>query len=253
MYHELRYHWRLRQHHFGGGASPIMAEDIREVKEIVAISGAVVLNIGTLQEQTVKAMRLAGEEANRLNIPVVLDPVGVGASNLRNETAEMLLENVKFSVIRGNLSEIKAIYGIQSGTKGVDAAAGETADAQAVEIVRGAAKRYGCTVAATGAQDIIASPERTAILENGHPMMTDVTGTGCMCSSVVGAMCGGGVGDSFAEAALAVSMMSISGEMAEEFVRAQGAGIGTFREKLFDFMYGFDAELLEKRGKIREL
>lgn len=72
MYHELRYHWRLRQHHFGGGASPIMAEDIREVKEIVAISGAVVLNIGTLQEQTVKAMRLAGEEANRLNIPVVL-------------------------------------------------------------------------------------------------------------------------------------------------------------------------------------
>lgn len=100
-----------------------MAEDIREVKEIVAISGAVVLNIGTLQEQTVKAMRLAGEEANRLNIPVVLDPVGVGASNLRNETAEMLLENVKFSVIRGNLSEIKAIFGIQSGTKGVDAAA----------------------------------------------------------------------------------------------------------------------------------
>ncbi len=235
------------------GASPIMAEDMREVKEIVAISGAVVLNIGTLQEQTVKAMCLAGEEANRLNIPVVLDPVGVGASKLRNETAEMLLKNVKFSVIRGNLSEIKAISGIQSGTKGVDAAEGETADAEAIEIVRGVAKRYGCTVAATGAQDIIASPQRTAILENGHPMMADVTGTGCMCSSVVGAMCGGGVGDSFAEAALAVSMMSISGEMAEEFVRAKGAGIGTFREKLFDFMYGFDAELLEKRGKIREL
>ena len=235
------------------GASPIMAEDMREVKEIVAISGAVVLNIGTLQEQTVKAMCLAGEEANRLNIPVVLDPVGVGASKLRNETAEMLLKNVKFSVIRGNLSEIKAISGIQPGTKGVDAAEGETADAEAIEIVRGVAKRYGCTVAATGAQDIIASPQRTAILENGHPMMADVTGTGCMCSSVVGAMCGGGVGDSFAEAALAVSMMSISGEMAEEFVRAKGAGIGTFREKLFDFMYGFDAELLEKRGKIREL
>lgn len=235
------------------GASPIMAEDIREVKEIVAISGAVVLNIGTLQEQTVKAMRLAGEEANRLNIPVVLDPVGVGASNLRNETAEMLLENVKFSVIRGNLSEIKAIYGITSGTKGVDAAEGETADAAAIEIVQGAARRYGCTIAATGAQDIIASPERTAILENGHPMMADVTGTGCMCSSVVGAMCGSGVGDSYAAAALAVSMMSISGEMAEEFVRAQGAGIGAFREKLFDFVYQFDAETLEKRGKIREL
>lgn len=235
------------------GASPIMAEDIREIKEIVSISGAVVLNIGTLQEQTVKAMRLAGEEANRLNIPVVLDPVGVGASNLRNVTAEMLLKNVQFSAIRGNLSEIKAIYGVDSGTKGVDAADGETVNDAAVDIVRAVAQRYDCTVAATGAQDIIASPERTAILENGHPMMADVTGTGCMCSSIVGAMCGGGVGDSFAEAVLAVSMMSISGEQAEEFVRAAGAGIGTFREKLFDYMYQFDAAVLEKRGKIREL
>ncbi len=235
------------------GASPIMAEDIREVEEIVAISGAVVLNIGTLQEDTVRAMHQAGQAANRLGVPVVLDPVGVGASRLRNETAESLLREVQFSVIRGNLSEIKAIYGVDSGTKGVDAADGETADGQSMQLVQEVARRYDCTVAATGAQDIIASPQRLAVLQNGHPMMADVTGTGCMCSSVVGAMCGGGVGDAFAEAALAVSAMSISGEQAEESVRAQGAGIGTFREKLFDYMYQFSMQTLKERGKIHEM
>lgn len=234
------------------GASPIMAEDIREVEEIVAMSDAVVLNIGTLQPETVKAMHLAGKTANRLHVPVVFDPVGVGASKLRNDTAADLLRAVQCSVIRGNLSEIKALAGAASNTKGVDAADGETADEQAVELVRGAARQYGCTVAATGAADIVASAERTAILKNGHPMMADVTGTGCMCTAVAGAMCGGGKTESFAAAVLAVSMMAISGEQAAEYVRETDAGIGTFREKLFDFLYRFDAETLEKRGRIHE-
>lgn len=234
------------------GASPIMAEDLREIEEIVAMSDAVVLNIGTLQAETVKAMHLAGKTANRLHIPVVFDPVGVGASKLRSDTAASLLREVRFSVIRGNLSEIKAIAGAAANTKGVDAADGETADEQAIETVRNVARQYGCTVAATGAEDIVASAEHAAILKNGHPMMADVTGTGCMCTAVAGAMCGGAKNESFAAAVLAVSMMSISGEQAAEYVRENGVGIGTFREKLFDYLYRFDAETLEKRGKIHE-
>ena len=238
------------------GASPIMAEDKREIEEIVSAAGAVVLNIGTLQPQTVEAMALAGKKANELGVPVVLDPVGVGATKLRNDTAAMLCENVHFSVVRGNMSEIRALAGCGASTKGVDAGAGDAAKLDAIEesvkIVGALARKLDCCVAATGGIDVIAYSGKAYIVDNGHEMMGDVTGTGCMCSSVVGAYCGGGLKRPGVEALAAVLTMCIAGEKAHEYVDRDEKGIGTFREKLFDYVYTIGEKDIYERGKIYE-
>ena len=238
------------------GASPIMAEDSREIEEIVAVSGAVVLNIGTLQQETIDTMVVAGKKANELGIPVVLDPVGVGATKLRNDTAARLLDEIQLTAIRGNMSEIKALCGISSNTKGVDASdldavTLETAD-KAVAIVQSLAKKHNCTVCATGKIDIVASPQKVFIADNGHKMLEDVTGTGCMCSSVVGAYLGSGLPLPEAATLLATLTMCIAGELAQEYVTQNKAGIGTFRDKLFDYVYNLTEEDILKRGKIYE-
>lgn len=239
------------------GASPIMAEDRREIEEIVAAAGAVVLNIGTLQQEVVDTMVIAGKKANELGVPVVLDPVGVGATKLRNDTAAMLLENVHFSVIRGNMSEIRALAGCSSSTKGVDADEDDAAKLDAIEesvkVVGALANRLDCCIAATGGVDTIAYGGTAYIVDNGHAMMGDVTGTGCMCSSVVGAYCGAGLGMPGVEALAAVLTMCIAGEKAFESVDRGEKGIGTFRERLFDYVYTIGEADIEERGKIYEI
>ena len=176
------------------GASPIMADDIKEAADITKISSALVINIGTLNERTIESMIASGKKANELNIPVVFDPVGAGASEFRNETTKRILEEVKISVLRGNMSEIKFISGLESTTKGVDASESDmkSGNDEGINVAKNLANKLNCTVAITGATDIVSDGKRVAILENGTKMLANVTGTGCMTTALVGAFCGAG-------------------------------------------------------------
>lgn len=239
------------------GASPIMAEDHREVEQIVSAAKAVVLNIGTLRKETVEAMVIAGKKANELGVPVVFDPVGAGATKLRNDTAKMLTDTIRFSVIRGNMSEIRALAGLSSATKGVDAGMSDALTHDNIEagakVVSDLAKRLDCCIAATGAIDIIAYGDTAYAINNGHAMMADITGSGCMCSSVVGACLGSGMKNPAVCAAAAIAAMCIAGEKAYEYAAKNGGGIGTFREKLFNYVYTMSEADLMDRGEIYEI
>lgn len=166
------------------GASPVMADDYQEVEEMVAIAQALLINIGTLDDRTKSAMLLAGEKANKLGIPVILDPVGVGATTYRKETVRYLLENIHFAVIRCNLGELAAIVGVNWQQKGVDSGHGTIAmELEATSL----AQRYQCIVIVTGERDFITDGKHSQWIAGGHPQMTEVTGTGCLLSAICGA------------------------------------------------------------------
>ncbi len=166
------------------GASPVMAYAKEEVADMVKISGALVLNIGTLTKDLVDAMIIAGKAANEMHIPVILDPVGAGATPYRTSTARRLLKEVDVQYLRGNAAEIANIAGKQWTIKGVDATEGE---GNTEFLAKKAAKMFGCTVIVTGAIDVISNGDATLKLGNGHPILTKVTGTGCLLSSLLGA------------------------------------------------------------------
>lgn len=230
------------------GASPVMADALEEAAEITGIAGALVLNIGTLNSRTVASMLAAGKEAGRLGLPVVLDPVGAGASALRTETALELLTALNIAVLRGNLSEIRCVAGFGSTTKGVDAAEGdEGADGGAA--ARAAAEKFGCVAAVTGAVDTISDGKRTVRIQNGHPLMKKVTGTGCMAAGLIGAFAGAGA-DPFTAAAAGIASMGIAGELA--FEKAGALGTGSFRAALLDALSRLDAELFLEKAKLYE-
>ena len=233
------------------GASPIMADDIAEASDITRISSALVLNIGTLNTRTVSSMLASGKAANESGIPVVLDPVGAGASQLRNETTQMLIGQVKLAVLRGNLSEIRFISGLASNTKGVDAAEEDMQDGlqNSVQMAKELAQKLQCTVAITGAVDIVTDGVRVALIHNGHKKLSDITGTGCMCSSLVGSYCGVG-SDAFTAAAAGIVSMGIAGEIAYE--KAAQMGNGSYHMAILDAISLLNGEVLRKRGKIDE-
>ncbi|QHA91381.1 hydroxyethylthiazole kinase [Bacillus sp. N1-1] len=166
------------------GASPVMAYAKEEVADMAKISGALVLNIGTLTKELVEAMVIAGKAANEMNIPVILDPVGAGATPYRTSTARHILKEVDVQFLRGNAAEIANIAGKKWSIKGVDVTEGE---GNSETLARKAAKMFGCTVIVTGAIDIVSDGETTLKLGNGHPILTKVTGTGCLLSSLLGA------------------------------------------------------------------
>ena len=229
------------------GASPIMADDREEAADIAAISNAVVLNIGTLNARTVESMVLAGKRANEMGIPVILDPVGAGASQLRNKTTEQLLSQIRFSVIRGNLSEIGFVSGAKVSTKGVDTAQ-EDAGQDPVAVAKKVAKAYGCVAAITGAVDVVSDGVRVAKIRNGVPQLSLVTGTGCMSSALVGSFAG--AGDSFLAAVGGIASMGIAGEMAWA---SQGEkGTGSFHIAILDSLSRLDGSLLGEKAKIDE-
>ena len=192
------------------GGSPVMADDEGEVEEMVAIASALVLNIGTLNDRTIHSMLMAGKKANQLGVPVVLDPVGVGATTLRNDTAAKLIQEVQLAVLRGNMSEIKMLAGLATKTRGVDTTE-DTSGGQ--EIAQGLAKKLHCTVAITGPQDIIADGSRIGLIDNGHPILAKVTGTGCMASSLIGCYVGV-TQDYFLAASAGIMTMGLAGEKA---------------------------------------
>ena len=160
------------------GASPIMADDLKEAADITSIASALVINIGTLNERTIESMIASGKKANELNIPVVLDPVGAGASLFRNETTKRILEEIKISVLRGNMSEIKFIAGLESETKGVDASESDlkSDSDEGIRVAKSLAKRFNCTVAITGVCDIVSDGEKSVTIENGTKMLSMLQG-----------------------------------------------------------------------------
>ncbi|NRT79166.1 hydroxyethylthiazole kinase [Clostridium beijerinckii] len=234
------------------GASPIMADDIKEAADITKISSALVINIGTLNERTIESMIASGKKANELSIPVVFDPVGAGASEFRNSTTKRLLEEVKISVLRGNMSEIKFISGLGSTTKGVDASENDarTGNDEGIDVAKNLAKKLQCTVAITGATDIISDGERVVILENGTKMLSNVTGTGCMTTALIGAFCGAG-SDYFIGAVSGIISMGISGEIALD--KAGKIGTGSFHIAIIDAISNLTSNIIEKMNKIKEI
>lgn len=232
------------------GASPIMADDIGEVVEITTISAALVINIGTLNQRTVEAMLCSAKKANELGIPIVFDPVGAGASTLRNKTTENILSKVKISVLRGNMSEISFIAGLGATTKGVDASESDLQSKDGVAIATTVAKKLGCVVAITGATDIISDGQRVVKIANGHKILSSVTGTGCMTTALVGAFCGASQ-DTFAAAIGGIASMGIAGEIAYE--KAGAKGTGRFHMAIIDAISQLTPDIILERAKINEV
>ena len=226
------------------GASPIMSDDQSEVEEITTICGGLNINIGTLNKRTIESMFLAGKRANALNHPVVLDPVGAGASKLRTETAQKLLEEVKFTVIRGNISEVKTLASGSGTTKGVDADVADKVSEEnldsAVAFAKAFAEKTGAVIAITGAIDIVADGKKAYCIRNGHPMMSSITGTGCQLSAMTE--------HPLEAAAAAVCAMGLAGEIAHARLSAQD-GNSTYRNYIIDAIYNMTPEQLEEGAK----
>jgi hydroxyethylthiazole kinase len=196
-------------------------------------------------------MLAVGKSANAKGIPVVFDPVGAGASTLRNETAAKLLSEVALVAVRGNISEIRFLAGLQSHTKGVDASDADlAAAADAKQAAKSLAGRTGGVVAVTGARDVITDGKKTVSVSNGVAMLGSLTGTGCMCSSLIGGYLGANPDKPFESVTAALLSMGIAGEIAHE--RAGHLGNGSFRAALHDAMSRMDASVLEKRAKYDE-
>ncbi|WP_353095172.1 hydroxyethylthiazole kinase [Tissierella praeacuta] len=230
------------------GASPIMADDVAEVEEIVSISSSLVINIGTLNQRTITSMIMAGKKANELHIPVVLDPVGAGASSLRNKTTQKILSQVKIDVIRGNLSEISFVAGLNVSTKGVDTAKADEKN-DAVKIAKLVANKYSCVVGITGEVDVISDGIRIAKIANGHKLLSKVTGTGCMTSALVGSFCGI-TKDYYTAAVAGITAMGIAGEVS--FEKYKEIGKGSFHIGIIDALSNMNKTYFSERAKIDE-
>ena len=230
------------------GASPIMADDILEVEEIVEISSALVINIGTLNQRAIDSMIKACKKANQLHIPIILDPVGAGASSLRNKTVQDLLSQIKVDVIRGNLSEISFLAGLSVSTRGVDTAEIDEKN-NAVDIGNLVAKKYSCVVGITGKIDTISDGARIVRISNGSSLLSKVTGTGCMTSALVGSFCGV-TEDYFTATVVGIATMGIAGEMA--FKKAGSIGTGSFRSSIIDALSNMNSPIFIERAKIHE-
>ena len=231
------------------GGRPIMADDACEVAEITAICNGLNINIGTLNSRTVPAMLIAGKRANEPGHPVVLDPVGAGASGFRTETALRLLEEIHFAVISGNLSEIKALSEGGGSTKGVDAAAtdriGEDNLEELVSFAKAFACKTGAVLAITGAIDIVTDGERAFCIRNGDEMMRSITGTGCQLSAMTAAFVSANPGQVLEATAAAVIAMGLCGEIAKKRLNAMD-GNATYGNYIMDAVYQLTPKQLEE-------
>lgn len=234
------------------GASPIMADEPDEVYDITSICGGLNINIGTLNKRSIEAMFIAGRRANELGHIVLLDPVGAGASALRTETALKLIEELRFDVIRGNISEIKALALGRGTTKGVDAdvtdaVTEDNLDAM-VAFAKDFAKKKNCIVAITGAIDLVADGERCYVIRNGRPEMSRITGTGCQLSGMMTAFVAANPENKLAAAAAAVCTMGLAGETGFANMRP-GDGNSTYRNRIIDAVYNMDGSALKAGAK----
>ena len=227
------------------GASPVMSHAVEEVEDMVSLSDALVINIGTLSDKWVEAMIKAGKQANKKQIPVILDPVGVGATPLRNEVTKELLREIDFSVIRGNLSEILAIGNKRSHTKGVDSVVEiENYIETAFEI----SNILKTTIAITGETDIVTNGKQLLQIENGHPLMQYVTGTGCVASAIIAA-CSAIDSNNLTAATAGLIAWNLAGEQASLKTTAPGS----YKIALLDSLYNLKEEYITQNAKISKI
>ena len=243
------------------GASPIMSEDIEEVAEVVSIADALVINIGKLSHEQVEAMKISSAQANKINTPVILDPVGVGISQLRNKVTLEIIENYKLAAIRGNITEIKTIAKLtgiisESNTaKGVDVSESDiiTQDNlnENADVISKLAAKLDTVILASGPIDILSDGETTIAIDNGDEMMPYITGSGCMLSSIVGSCIG--ATNPLEGTMLAALLMTIAGEKAKSKVDSENTGTGSFRAYLIDYLYKLDGQTLINKSNIEIL
>ena len=225
------------------GAAPVMADAPEEVCEMVACAGALVLNIGTLNKAQIESMLLAGGMANDRRIPVILDPVGAGATRFRTESAQRLLDELEITILKGNAGEIGILAGAEASVRGVDS---HGVNGDLITIAGHFAKRAGITVVVSGPVDIVTDGKRNFLVENGHPMLGCISGTGCMAASVTGAFAATG-DDPVITSAAALAALGIAGEKAA----AGACGPYSFRTALFDEMAALKPEDLASGARIR--
>ena len=234
------------------GASPIMSDEPDDVTDITSICSSLNINIGTLHKSSIEAMYLAGKRANELGHPILLDPVGAGASALRTNAAVGLMEQLQLTVIRGNISEIKTLANGNGTTKGVDADVSDAVTEEnldnAVAFVKDYAKKSGCVIAITGAIDLVSDGEKCYVIRNGRPEMSKITGTGCQLSGMTTAFIVANPDNVLEATAAAVCTMGLAGEIA--FANMEETdGNSTYRNRIIDAIYNMDAETLEKGAK----
>jgi hydroxyethylthiazole kinase len=225
------------------GALPVMAHAREEVEEMVGLAGALVVNIGTLAPHWVDAMLLAGAAASQTGVPVVLDPVGAGATRYRTETARRILDEVDVTVLRGNAGEVATLVGVQAEVRGVESIGG---GGDPAELARAAARTLGVVASVTGAVDHVSDGERTLSVANGHELLGSITGTGCMASAVTGCFLAGKPPDPLAAAAEALAAFGVAGEDAA----VEARGPGSFHVNLYDALAALDPTTLSGRARI---
>lgn len=243
------------------GASPIMANEEAEAEEITSIASSLVVNIGTLTKSQINTMKISTKTAGELNKKFVLDPVGIGVSQIRNDTAIDLIKLNTPTIIRGNLSEIKAIatfYGILeecSQVKGVDVAEGDVINEETLEynseLIRNIAAKLETTVAVSGKIDIISDGKEVYAVDNGDAVLSSITGTGCMLATIMGAYAA--VTTPLNAAICATLVMTISGEIAAEKMRKNDEGTGSFNVYLTDEFYKMTPETMMKYANLKKV
>lgn len=234
------------------GASPIMSDEPDDVEDITSICAALNINIGTLNQQSIAAMLKAGRRANALQHVLVLDPVGAGASALRTNTALQLMDELRFTVIRGNISEIKTLMLGSGSTKGVDA---DTADAvtednlpEMIAALQHFTTQKQCVVAVTGAIDLVADAGRCYVIRNGRPEMGKITGTGCQLSALIAAFVAANPQQALEASAAAVCVMGLAGEIAWRNMAAAD-GNSTYRNRIIDAIYQMQGAALDEGAR----
>jgi hydroxyethylthiazole kinase len=225
------------------GALPVMANAREEVEEMVALAGALVLNIGTLSPPWVEAMLLAGKAANERDIPVVLDPVGAGATRYRTDTVKRILEEVEVAVLRGNQGEIATLVGVQAEVRGVESI---EVGGEAAELARAAGRNLSLVASVTGPVDHVSDGDRVLSVSNGHQLLATVTGTGCMSSAITGCFLAAKPEAPLEAAAEALAAFGVAAEDAAVGAR----GPGSFHVALYDALAALEPDTLDERSKI---
>jgi hydroxyethylthiazole kinase len=224
------------------GALPVMAHAREEVEEMASHASALVLNIGTLSPPWVEAMVAAARAANDARVPVVLDPVGAGATRYRTETARRLLAAVEIAVVRGNVAAIATLAGREAEIRGVESVG---ANDSVAELAPAAARELGTVVAITGAVDHVSDGERSVAVSNGDPLLATITGSGCMSTAITGCFLAVRPGDPLAAAAEALVAFGVAGEDAARDAK----GPGSFHAALYDALYALDPATLDGRAR----
>jgi hydroxyethylthiazole kinase len=238
------------------GASPIMSDEPRDVSDITTICSALTINIGTLNERSIEAMKVAGQRSAELEHPIILDPVGAGASALRTQTAGLLLDTLPIAVIRGNMSEAKALAGGAQTTRGVDVCPADLVQeanlAESARFARDLAAQTKAVVAITGPIDIVADAETAYAIRNGSPLQERITGAGCMLSCMCAAYAAACPEELLEAMVAAVASMGLAGQLGEQRMRDDD-GNASFRTYMIDALYNMDGDALEVGARVEKV